>query len=68
MALVEPELVEADARGAQKDQDYSHYRLIFLGLLGSTAERQGDNVLADSYDCKIEQVSTHINTHIYTYI
>jgi hypothetical protein len=50
------ELVGADARYPQTGRDFSHHRLIFLGLLGSAAEGQGDDVLAESYDQQIEKV------------
>jgi hypothetical protein len=50
------ELVEADARCPQTGRGFSHHRMIFLGLLGSAAEGQGDDVLAESYDQQIEKV------------
>jgi hypothetical protein len=50
------ELIEADARCPQTGQDFLNDRLIFLGLLGSAAEGQGDDVLAESYDQQIEKV------------
>jgi hypothetical protein len=56
------ELVEAEARCPQTSQGFSHYPLIFLGLLGSAAEGQGDDVLAESYDQQIEKVYTKAST------
>jgi hypothetical protein len=56
------ELVEADARCPQTGERFSDYPLIFLGLLGSAAEGQGDDVLAESYDQQIEKVYTKAST------
>jgi hypothetical protein len=57
------ELIGADARCPQTSHDLSQHRLIFLGLLGSAAERQGDDVLAESYDQQIEKVYTEASCY-----
>lgn len=49
--------MENDAHFPQKrQQGHVQYRLIFLVLLGSAAEGQGDDDLAELYDYQVQQV------------